>query len=91
MFVKRQAGAHISDTQSVTLIREPAMSLISLPSTAHPSLGRPFAAFGELLGTWRQRARLRRELATLDFRTLRDIGVSAGEIQFEANKPFWRA
>ena len=27
---------------------------------------------------------------TLDPRTLRDLGLSASDIQFEANKPFWR-
>ena len=67
------------------------MTHISLPFPSHhSSLARSFAAFGELVSTWRVRARSRRELATLDDRTLRDLGLSAGEIQFEANKPFWR-
>ena len=35
-------------------------------------------------------ARERRELSTLDHRTLRDLGLSDAEVRFEANKPFWR-
>jgi uncharacterized protein YjiS (DUF1127 family) len=67
------------------------MAHISLPYTPHHSqLARPFAALGELVSAWRFRARSRRELANLDHRTLRDLGLSAGEVQFEANKPFWR-
>jgi len=33
----------------------------------------------------------RREIANLDSETLRDLGVCRSQIQFEANKPFWRA
>jgi uncharacterized protein YjiS (DUF1127 family) len=44
-----------------------------------------------LLRRWRQRERSRRELASMDERMLRDIGLSAGEARFEAGKPFWRA
>ncbi|HTV90394.1 MAG TPA: DUF1127 domain-containing protein [Stellaceae bacterium] len=46
-----------------------------------------FAALGE----WRRRARERGELARLDCRTLRDIGLSRAEAEFIVNKPFWRA
>lgn len=49
-----------------------------------------FTAFSQILGTWRRRAHERRELATLDQRTIRDLGLSPSDIQFEANKPFWR-
>ena len=50
----------------------------------------PFAAASRLVETWRRRARDRRELAKLDHRALRDLGLSASQVQFEANKPFWR-
>jgi uncharacterized protein YjiS (DUF1127 family) len=40
---------------------------------------------------WRHRARSRRELARLDERMLKDIGVSRVEVEFEVRKPFWRA
>ncbi len=48
------------------------------------------SAVGQLFATWRRRTRERHQLADLDHRTIRDIGLSPGEIQFEANKPFWR-
>jgi uncharacterized protein YjiS (DUF1127 family) len=43
------------------------------------------------LGTWRRRSQEREELARLDERSLRDIGVSPAQARLEANKPFWRA
>jgi len=42
------------------------------------------------LRQWRRRSRDRAELATLDHRMLRDIGLTEGEREFLANKPFWR-
>jgi uncharacterized protein YjiS (DUF1127 family) len=36
------------------------------------------------------RDRDRRALQRLDDRLLLDIGVSRGEVEMEANKPFWR-
>ncbi|MBN9540974.1 MAG: DUF1127 domain-containing protein [Alphaproteobacteria bacterium] len=44
-----------------------------------------------ILATWRRRAKERRELANLDHRMVHDLGISQTQIQFEANKPFWRA
>ena len=42
------------------------------------------------LRLWRTRHRNRRELAALDARTLRDIGLTRGDAEFLINKPFWR-
>ena len=42
------------------------------------------------LREWRQRSRGRRELAALDERMLRDIGLSQADVWREINKPFWR-
>jgi uncharacterized protein YjiS (DUF1127 family) len=42
------------------------------------------------LREWRRRSRSRAELATLDDRMLRDIGVTRVEIWREIDKPFWR-
>jgi uncharacterized protein YjiS (DUF1127 family) len=42
------------------------------------------------LSVWRQRARMRDTLATFDVRMLRDLGISPGQAEFEANQPFWR-
>jgi uncharacterized protein YjiS (DUF1127 family) len=43
-----------------------------------------------LLREWRRRSRDRAQLATLDERMLRDIGVSPGDVWAETSKPFWR-
>ena len=39
---------------------------------------------------WRRRSRERAQLAMLDDRMLRDIGLSNADREFLANKPFWR-
>jgi uncharacterized protein YjiS (DUF1127 family) len=69
------------------------MANISLHDTSQATLAgavAAFAAVGEVLATWRRRAQERRELANIDHRTLRDLGISPTDVQFEANKPFWR-
>ncbi|MCW2238025.1 DUF1127 domain-containing protein [Azospirillum canadense] len=40
---------------------------------------------------WRQRILTRRELARLDDRMLHDIGINQLEVDYEVNKPFWKA
>jgi uncharacterized protein YjiS (DUF1127 family) len=67
------------------------MADLSLHYSSKAPLAGTFTAFNMILETWRRRARERRELATLDARTIRDLGLSSAEIQFEANKPFWRS
>ena len=42
------------------------------------------------LREWRQRSRERAQLAALDDRMLRDIGVTRCDVWREINKPFWR-
>ncbi|MGE5268499.1 MAG: DUF1127 domain-containing protein [Thiohalocapsa sp.] len=48
------------------------------------------------IGRWasspsgRRRSRQRAELASLDERTLRDIGLTHSDAEFLSNKPFWR-
>ena len=39
---------------------------------------------------WRRRARDRSQLAQLDDRMLRDIGLTRADAEFLSNKPFWR-
>jgi uncharacterized protein YjiS (DUF1127 family) len=43
------------------------------------------------LRQWNRRMRQRHELAGLDYRVLRDIGVTPSEVARELQKPFWRA
>ena len=38
----------------------------------------------------RSRSRQREQLKTLEPRLLKDIGLTAQEAEFEANKPFWK-
>ena len=66
------------------------MADISLHYTSKAPLAGTFTAFNQILATWRRRARERNELARLDHHTIRDLGLSPGDIQFEASKPFWR-
>jgi uncharacterized protein YjiS (DUF1127 family) len=42
------------------------------------------------LGEWRRRRVGRRELASLDERTLRDIGLDPGVVDYEVRQSFWR-
>ena len=39
---------------------------------------------------WRQRTGMRRALALMDARSLRDAGISPAAAAFEAGKPFWQ-
>ena len=66
------------------------MADISLHFSSKAPLAGTYAAFNQIFATWRRRARERRELAQLDPRAVRDLGLSVGQVQFEANKPFWR-
>jgi uncharacterized protein YjiS (DUF1127 family) len=42
------------------------------------------------LREWRRRARDRAQLAELDDRMLKDIGLTRTDAEFLINKPFWR-
>lgn len=56
--------------------------LDALGDATHWALGK--------LAEWRRRSRERAELASLDERTLRDIGLTRSDAEFLSNKPFWR-
>jgi uncharacterized protein YjiS (DUF1127 family) len=43
-----------------------------------------------LVATWRERSRVRRQLAVMSDRELHDIGKCWPEIAYEASKPFWQ-
>ena len=66
------------------------MADISLHYSSKAPLAGTYTAFAQILQTWRKRAHGRKELAQLDPRSLRDLGLDEGSVRFEANKPFWR-
>ncbi len=66
------------------------MADISLHYSSKAPLAGTFTAFANVLQLWRQRAHGRQELARLDHRALRDLGLTESGARFEANKPFWR-
>lgn len=47
--------------------------------------------FGKGLVAWQERARMRRGLAAMDDRLLRDIGLTRAQAHREYDKPFWRS
>jgi len=62
---------------------------ISRRQTALDALGEATDQVFATLREWRHRIRARQELARLDDRMLRDIGLTHAEREFLANKPFW--
>ena len=53
-------------------------------------VGRDFARAWRCVAVWARRRRQRLRLKDLDDHTLKDIGVSRTEADWEARKPFWR-
>ena len=49
------------------------------------------ARIGSEVAEWRRRSRDQRELAAMSDRSLRDIGLTRYDADWEARKPFWRA
>lgn len=43
-----------------------------------------------ILSLWMQRYQQRKQLAQLDARLLRDVGLSHEQVRAEINKPFWK-
>jgi uncharacterized protein YjiS (DUF1127 family) len=69
------------------------MLIETLPISESKSAGRGLFLLQILVNQvsgWRWRARTRRQLALLDARELRDIGLSHCDRWEECNKPFWR-
>ena len=55
-------------------------------SVPRPSLGQRIAI---VRAVWRQRTDMRRHLAQMDARSLRDAGISPAAAAYESGKPFW--
>jgi uncharacterized protein YjiS (DUF1127 family) len=76
--------------------REPARheAAAAIPSRAvEAPRGRWRLILGSIIATlreWRHRSVSRSQLARLDARTLRDIGVDRGVVDYEICQSFWR-
>ncbi|MBR1144904.1 DUF1127 domain-containing protein [Bradyrhizobium sp. AUGA SZCCT0431] len=64
----------------------PAHAVVTPRASWHLILGLIVAIVRE----WRHRSVARRELASLDERMLRDIGLDPGTVDYEASQSFWR-
>ena len=65
-------------------------NILHLTAFASPRDRRPGGRLLILLALWRHRVRVRHELARMDDRALRDMGVGRTEQWAECGKPFWR-
>lgn len=63
---------------------------VAAGSAAFDTLRNGVRAVAAIFSLRRRRRRDRRELARLDARTLKDIGLTLGDAEMLINKPFWR-
>jgi uncharacterized protein YjiS (DUF1127 family) len=82
-----RAGWHCFDD----IMTQHLLSFAPAPAHSGQRLVEAVAKLGRILNEWRSRARGRREIAKLDHHAARDLGISLSQLQFEAQKPFWRA
>lgn len=54
------------------------------------AVGRAMVSAADTVATWQERRRQRRALESLPDHLLSDIGVSRADVDYEADKPFWR-
>jgi uncharacterized protein YjiS (DUF1127 family) len=67
--------------------QEPLAAAVEAP---HAPWRLMLGAMVATLRDWRRRSIERSELARLDARTLRDIGVDPGAVEYEVRQSFWR-
>jgi uncharacterized protein YjiS (DUF1127 family) len=65
----------------------------SPPSGLYASTGTPRQTLRQRVAitwaVWRERTEMRRRLAEMDARSLRDCGISPAAAAYESGKPFW--
>ena len=86
----RVAAQHATPRASAR--HQPAASVPKCPVEAPRARWR--VMLGSIVATlreWRRRSVNRSELARLDERTLRDIGIDPGAVDYEMYQPFWRS
>lgn len=77
--------------QSGTPSFVPAELATTPAPTPHRSrFRRLIVAISVTVAVWRERVAMRRSLAQMDTRSLRDAGLSPAAAAYESGKPFWR-
>lgn len=66
-----------------------ATNILPQPLAASPPAAFRFTDLADLVLTWLEVARQRRQLASLDNRMLSDIGFSNADVERETDRPFW--
>jgi uncharacterized protein YjiS (DUF1127 family) len=65
----------------------------STPESLYLTAATPRASLGQrlvlLFALWRERIKLRRCLAKMDSRSLRELGISPAAAAYESGKAFW--
>jgi uncharacterized protein YjiS (DUF1127 family) len=69
----------------IALARRIAAMQIAIEQTKRSGIG-----VFPLVRTWLERIRVRRALARIDARSLREAGISPVLAEYEANQPFWQ-
>jgi len=86
----RVAAQHATPRASAR--HQPAATVPNCPAEAPRARWRVIlGSIVATLGEWRRRSVNRSELARLDERTLRDIGIDPGVVGYEMCQPFWRS
>ena len=78
-------------TPRTSATQEPSAADAAHPAaTPQPSWSLILGSIVATLHEWRRRRVARRELASLDERMLRDVGLDPGTVYYEASQSFWR-
>lgn len=86
----RDRGPAQRSTPRIPARPEPAAAVPSHPLVAPRASRGLVLDFVATLLEWQYRRVARRELASLDARMLRDIGLDAGTVDYEVRQWFWR-
>ena len=92
------SSACLQKRESVPQIEAPSLAHADIrydrPRPSRKPAGSAFAIVEGLFAlahVWRERQRIRRQLAVMSERELQDIGTCRSEIACEIARPFWRA
>lgn len=88
--VPAQRSTPPTSTPRAPATQDPAAA-VAAPAVVTPR--ESWSLVGSIVATlrvWRSRSAARRELASLDERMIRDIGLDRGTVDYEASQSFWR-